>query len=128
MTTKEQVKRERERHHKALAALAASLGVNNPDGLKLWKKLFIIEYRIHKVCEDYCNGLIDEDRMDKECGMAEVEVIKVFGCLPPHFVVNRDPRGYALKLSSDDNGNQAPTEFELVQDWGRNQILAPTID
>lgn len=132
MKVSEQVKQERERHHAALAALAASLGgadKNNIDGLKIWRKLYRVEQYAHRACTDYCEGTIGDDGIDKICDRATDEVKRIFGgVLPPQFHVNRDPRGYALKLLSSDNGCEPATKFDLHQDWGRNQILAPTIE
>ena len=124
------VNRERAAHHAALEQLAASINPSNvASGLNLWRKLRRIELRAHKAAEDYCNGEINLEGMDSEACLAEREVRKVFGgYLPPKFHVNRDPRGYALKLLASDDGSEPATGFALHQDWGRNQILAPEIN
>lgn len=129
MTTTSEVIRARERHHKALEALAKSIDPKSTaDGLNLWRRLNRVERMARKASEDYCNGVIGIADMDYKAALAEAQVINIFGGLPKGFHVNRDPRGYALKLSSNDNGTEAATPFALEQDWGRNQILAPTIE
>lgn len=132
MKTTDRVKQQRERHHNALAQLAASLGwadKSKIDGLSLWRKLARVERKIHAACEDYCNGTLGEEGMDKACDRATDEVKRIFGgMLPPKFHINRDPRGHALELMANDSGTIPATKFELEQDWGRNQILAPEIN
>ncbi len=131
MTKTQSVKRVREVHHAALAALAASLGGAHKDGingLALWRKLHRIEVQITKATTAYCNGEMGEVGIDQACDRAIDAVRRAFGgVLPPKFHINRDPRGYALKLESNDDGTIA-TQFHLHRDWGNNQILAPTID
>lgn len=129
MKATEQVISERKRHHAALEQLARSLGVTDKTGLQLWRKLRPIEYQTRRAAEQYCNGEIDADEMDKASDIATMGVSRVFGNkTPPRFHVNRDPRGYALKLLSNDSGTETATPFALHTDWGRNQILAPDID
>lgn len=130
MTKQELVKREREQHHAALEQLAKSINPKiQASGLQLWRKLNQLEILAHAATTAYCNGEIDGEQMDTACESFQIAVAKVFGgTLPPRFHVNRDPRGYALKLLSSDDGSEPATEFALYQDWGRNQILAPTID
>lgn len=119
----------RKRHHEALEQLARSLAPGKwYSGLSLWRKLNRIEQRARRAAEDYCNGTIGEAGMDKMTEECTDAVKRVFGTLPPHFHINRDPRGYALKLLSNDNGTETATPFALETDWGRNQILAPTIE
>jgi len=129
MKATEQTIRERKNHHAALVALAESLGRTGKTGLQLWRQLRRIENAARRAMEDYCNGTLSEAGADKACDQAESAVKRIFGgTLPPRFHVNRDPRGYALKLLSNDNGSEAATRFALHSDWGRNQILAPEID
>lgn len=117
----------RKRHHDALKALAASLGVY-AEGLDLWRKLHRIEVKAHRATTAYCNGEMGEAGIDLECERATDAVRRVFGGkLPPGFHINRDPRGHALKLMASDDGCVSATPFALESDWGRNQILAPEI-
>ena len=129
MNTETNVLQARARHHRALEALAKNLNPKQKrGGLALWRALRRIEEPVHKAAEDYCNGIIDRDAMDRASERATGQVQRLFGVLPPRFHVNRDPRGHALKLLSNDNGTEAATPFALEQDWGRNQILAPEIN
>jgi len=129
MRTESTVRDQRLRHHAALEALAKSIDPRSTqDGLTIWRRLRRVEAKARKAAEDYCNGTITMEQMNRIAGLAQTEVSKIFGGLPPGFHINRDPRGYALKLASNDNGTEAATPFALEQDWGRNQILAPEIN
>lgn len=130
MTKTESVKREREAHHAALEQLAKSINPKiQESGFRIWQRLNQLERVAHAATTDYCNGVIDMQQLDKTCDFVTRGVERLFaGELPPRFHINRDPRGYALKLDASDDGSTPATEFALHQDWGRNQILAPTID
>lgn len=128
MTKTESIKREREQHHSALESLARNINPKSAtSGLALWRKLHRIETTTRRAAEQYCNGEIDLDQWQSVSAIATSQVEKIFGMLPTGFFVNGDPRGYALKLASTDDGEMA-TPFQLHRDWGNNQILAPTID
>lgn len=123
-TTKEHIERARQKHHDALLALASltsglSLTVS---GLSLWRKLRRLEAEATAITTALCNGAINQELAELQFEQIEAKVAKVFGKLPAGFFINRDPRGYALKLEP----GSAP--FPLHEDWGRYQILAPTID
>ncbi len=129
MTKIQSIKREREQHHKALEQLARSI---NPKshirGLDLWRKLHRVETTARYAATAYCNGSIDIAQWESISAIASSQVEKIFGMLPTGFFVNGDPRGYALKLASNDATGDFATPFALHRDWGNNQILAPTID
>ena len=129
-TTKQQrIETERNRHNAALLALALSINpANKFSGLQLWRKLRRVETKAARLALELCNWRQSDDASEAEFEKLENQVAAIFGGnLPPKFYINRDPRGYALKLDSGD-GTAAATPFELHQDWGRNQILAPEIN
>lgn len=129
MNKTESIKLERARHHNALEALARNINPKSTQsGLAIYRKLHRIETVARRSAEQYCNGEIDLEQWQSVVAIATNQVESVFGMLPTGFFVNGDPRGYALKLESDDDTGKTATPFELYQDWGRNQILAPTID
>lgn len=89
--------------------------------LLLAKALHRMETKVHRLAEQYCNGEIDEmpDYEDKLKKLliyhgATENIDTVF--------INQDPRGYALKIKSKDEGND--NEF-YYRDWGGYGILAP---
>ncbi len=84
--------------------------------IELSKKLFRLENRMHKACEDYCNGNISETELDKIETNVLSQVKKILSTLDNIFV-NQDPRGYSLKIES-------PNNF-YMRDWGGYGILAP---
>ena len=130
MKTTQATIQSRQRHHAALEQLARHINpVLDKSGLQLWRQLRRVELQATQATTAACNGEISQDDLDAACTKAEFAVRKSFGgCLPPKFQINRDPRGYALKLASSDDGSEVATPFALHQDWGRNQILAPEIN
>lgn len=121
MSTAAHVTRQRETHHEALRAMVR--GTGKPTGLEVWRKLRRIEARASNYATRLCDGPeiseADQDRIEREITDA---VRNVFGYLPQGFFVNRDPRGYALKLQP------GSVPYALHEDWGRYQILAPEIN
>lgn len=135
MNKRTQIEAERQRHNSALKELADSITPKNKlSGLQLWRRLRRLEVRAHNAATAQCNGesyggqpYRDEAEWEAFKDGIRADVAKVFGGnLPPRFFINGDPRGYALKLDGGD-GTKPATSFALVQDWGRNQILAPDI-
>src|SRR5690242_9744126 len=115
--------RAREQHHEALRQMLPMNKRGPGSGLQAWRKLRQIEQRANAFALQLCNGPelteAEQDAITEEITKA---VAAVFGGkVPPGFFVNRDPRGYALKL------HPASVPFALHEDWGRYQILAPEI-
>ena len=127
---KDRAARMRARHHNALEKLARIINPNaSKTGVQLWRALNRVEKKAHRAATAYCNGEICCEDFHAAQGNAAASVEKIFGRLPNRFVVNSDPRGYALKLESDDtSGNLAFPQLELERDWGNNQILAPEVN
>lgn len=121
MNTKPHIERSRQEHHKALEALST----NGTAGLQLWRKLRRIEGEATRATTAYCNGEITTDQCDAACRKALCAVVKVLGNHPKGLWVNRDPRGYALKLDPD-KGAVIPAGMH--KDWGGYGILAPEIN
>lgn len=99
------------------------------DNITLCKKLRRLEAKAHKLAEDYCNGVIDFEAQD--IGEADIakKVAKILGdkvckdgIATYPLVMNRDPRGYALKI--DDEWLRS-TNYQIERDWGGYGILAP---
>lgn len=87
--------------------------------VSLCKKLITIEKKLSRLFTDYCNtGEINESKVIKA-------VNKVHDLLPGiggNLVINRDPRGHALKISED-----KAKELNFEADWGGYGILAPDL-
>lgn len=130
----------RKAHHRALSSLHAS-PLNSQEeheqrGMKMWRKLRCIEAVAHDATTAQCNGErygSQPYREDDETGNSPLDVFfdgiradvaKVFGgTLPVGFMINHDPRGYALKLDPDKT--TVPAGMET--DWGGYGILAADI-
>jgi hypothetical protein len=121
MATKAQRMAERiTRHGQQLQAI---FGVDNPD--KVCRKLRQIEVKVSRATVAYCNGEIDEADCDAACDQAYEAVCALLGDRARECVmINRDPRGYALKI--DDNYMRAH-RLELYRDFGGYGILAPDL-
>jgi len=120
----EHVQRWRENHHAALATLAT----NGKSGKQLWQALTRIERDAHSYAERLCSGRfveMTEAQQDRTERDILERVTKVFGALPVGFQLNRDPRGYALKLDPD-AGAVIPSGMH--KDWGGYGILAAVIE
>jgi len=93
------------------------------DPVKLCKSLRRYEAKAERVTLALCNGDIEEAEGDSQLDNLHN---KVGALLKPSqarpFFINRDPRGYALKIHSEDSKIQ---EFDLYRDFGGYGILAP---
>lgn len=121
MKTPEQVQRWRDNHHRALESLAT----NGKSGLSLWRALLRIERKAHGYATALCIRDISEAEQNRVEREIRESVRKAFGCIPAGFHLNRDPRGYALKIDPD-NGANIPEGMR--KDWGGYGILAAEID
>lgn len=92
-------------------------GLENQDAIKLCKKLFTLENKGNKLCEDYCNGYIDLEDFEIEKEKIIAEVAKIL--LLDKLYFNSDPRGYFLKIK-----DEYSKEF-YYHDLGGYGIIAP---
>jgi hypothetical protein len=95
------------------------------DPVKLCKSLRQYERKISAITLALCNGEIDQEEADKDLDRLYIKVDMILLSEPQErvaFFINRDPRGYALKIDSEDSRIQ---EFDLYRDWGGYGILAP---
>lgn len=101
------------------------------DPVKLCKKLRRIEVRANKRAEAACSYPCKWNRDEGEAmdaaeaqDFAEIDKLLSWVDSGVPVIINRDPRGYALKI--DDvwmRNNQA----ELARDWGGYGLIAPEI-
>jgi len=101
------------------------------DPVALCKKLRRIEVAISRPILEYCNGEngMTCEKLDVQTQKAMERVQKLLfadGVISEERIcglhVNRDPRGYALKLSSEWAAGKA-----IYTDWGGYGILAPDL-
>lgn len=122
MKTPDRIQRQRDNHHKALEAIAT----NGKPGKSLWRALLRIEREASahaaRLCEAHNLTEEQQERIDEQF---TERVAKALGTLPAGFMVNHDPRGYALKLDPDQG---ATIPEGMSRDWGGYGILAPTIN
>ena len=104
------------RHGRQLLAIFPDSAQADP--VKLCKRLRQHERSAKRAAVRYCNGEIDMARADMEF---EIVLDRVKALLGSDRVwINRDPRGYALKIDLRDGE-------ELHRDWGGYGIIAPDL-
>lgn len=100
---------------------------SNVDMIPVCKKLFSLENKANRLMVDYCNGLTDTDTVDYATEKIYNTVLKILSLshgspLARAIIINRDPRGYALKINDDFMRSKSTI---LYCDWGGYGILAP---
>ena len=130
---------ERVKHVRELAKLyKETTGKACPDVARLFRSLRRLECKASRITTDLCNGFKNPlAQINAEKQLSETipnSVKRLFGGrLPNNFRINYDPRGYALKLMPPENERglidkeKPASRFDLLSDWGSNQILAPDI-
>lgn len=71
-----------------------------------------------------CNFGDDDGRIDKKFEKIEMKVMAIFDGKLEGFFINRDPRGYALKID-DEIMKTKYADVPLEKDWGGYGILSP---
>lgn len=89
--------------------------------IELCKKLRRIELAQHRAATQWCNGDINENHYGMLTSRTKAQLKKILGDSIP-IMLNGDPRGYALKLSTE---IMEAKSLVLHKDWGGYGILAP---
>lgn len=94
------------------------------DPVTLCRKLRRIEAQAGKVMLDYCNGSIDLEQVDPytEKTLDKLDKLLNFRAQNVPVFINRDPRGYALKIESE-----YARDVRIHRDWGGYGIIAPDL-
>lgn len=133
------------RHGETLLRAFPNATEKNP--VALCKKLRRIETSLTKPLTDSCNGTFEDDeagtKLDAICDKAKSKVVCLLTSgngieeIRKIVLVNRDPRGFALKLSSEwtTTYNEAVTSsargtlhLRIYSDWGGYGIIAPDLN
>ncbi len=118
MTKKEKMYQRIEKHGRDLLEV---FGLDC-EPVQLCKRLRRLELKANRICCDLCNGDIDQDDADKQLEAIEKSLIKIIGKENAGKVfINRDPRGYALKMTEDESKKHRAVH----RDFGGYVILAP---
>lgn len=113
------VSEQQARHLTILVAIGAV--TSNP-----LRTLTRLDRKAHVYNEQWCNGDITEEIYEDAITIITTGVERVFGGkLPDGFVLNRDPRGYALKLDDTYIRNAEGPVKDIFRDFGGYGILAP---
>jgi hypothetical protein len=93
-----------------------------------FNQLTNIEHKATKLGEDCCNWLSMESPQfnlrEKEI-YNDLQILFYPKHLPKGFFINHDPRGYALKIRTEDNEKGDGTRVISYTDWGGYGILVP---
>jgi len=94
------------------------------NGKSIYSQLLRLEGRGGRLAEAMCNRPVTQDEIDRNENAIRNGVIRALGGIPKGFFINKDPRGYCLKI--DDLGKHYPT-IQIHTDFGGYGILAPEI-
>lgn len=101
------------------------------DPVKLCKALRRVEVAISGPLLRACNTG-DDEHLDKQCDAAMAKTIKLLGLTVRQAIacglfINRDPRGYAIKLSDSWVRKQRDNGRTIHTDFGGYGIIAPDL-
>jgi hypothetical protein len=114
------------RHYQALQRLYDLCGGGKSNGRAISSRLLSLEHTATRFTTMLCNGEGDESNNEQQLTAIEKRVNAIFNNNLKGFLINRDPRGYALKI--DDAILKANySECNLHRDMGGYGILAPEI-
>lgn len=124
MTTKQL---ESIRQH-GLNLLAIYPEATEKDPVALCKKLRKLEAKAHRLTEELCGSITNARAaaadVELDWILARVEPLLGNG---PAVMLNRDPRGYALKIDDATTRELMDAGKPIHRDWGGYGILAPEI-
>jgi hypothetical protein len=128
MNTKKQRQAEQIKAH-GENLLAIFPNATEKDPVTLCKKLRRLETKARRITTDYCNGDFDAgengEKLDAALDPILANVNAILGNTgknPVPVFVNRDPRGYALKIDDVWMHNK---QARIYSDWGGYGIIAP---
>ena len=124
MTKHERMMERIQKHGEGLCVIFPERTIHDP--AKLCKALRRLEAKASAITVALCNGPVDIDQAEEDLQAIEYRVNGITGFARsgvPVFI-NRDPRGYALKIESEWAQANAP---RLHRDWGGYGILAPDL-
>ena len=99
------------------------------DPLKLCRKLHRIEREAHRYAERLCTEDVSEAEQDAKEESIMRRVLALLGdpekkrSATRAVFLNRDPRGYALKIDSE-----IARDLDIPKDWGGYGLLAPELE
>lgn len=126
MTTKERLHARIVTHGQQLLAIFP--GATERDPVKLCKALRRLEAKAAAIALRLCNGPEfpgGHDQVDSLCDAILGKANALLGNESVPVFINRDPRGYTLKISDI---WMRCFNLKLTTDWGGYGILAPEID
>ena len=92
------------------------------DNVALCKKLFRLENRAHRYAVRYCNGHIDHDHYESASSIIAEKVSSILGTDKSNIFINGDPRGYAIKFTTEFTNDNIDN---MWRDMGGYGIVAP---
>lgn len=93
----------------------------------IYEELKKIEKKAYALMLRYCNGYTSIQSVDRMTEKYIKEIETLFGGKIEGLKINRDPRGYILKIESDVQRKLRDNGINLQSDWGGFGLLAPKI-
>ena len=119
-------------HYATCEKLAIALGMpsSKADGRKISIALWKLEQSGQRMALALCNdSSYTYEKADMITDLIKYRIGLLLGKIPPGFFVNRDPRGYALKIDPENKlGALLIADAGLQTDWGGYGILSPEIN
>ncbi len=104
--------------------LAIFPNATEQDPIQLCKKLRRLEVKGNQAACDLCNIPDYQDKADKIFAEVEGKLRTLLGNSPAPIIINRDPRGYCLKIESE---YVQAHDINIHRDMGGYGIIAPEI-
>jgi len=95
----------------------------------IYKKLHRIEARMNRIFTNECNGVSQPTEAQEK--KRNQRVLKQLNDMLPGLktiFLNGDPRGYSLKISSEEAKELRDKGINIYTDWGGYGILCPDFD
>lgn len=120
-------RRDRERH---IATLAKMYNLNGAQAEELFNSLRRLECKLHRLMETACNReLTSKEEKDLERLKQRATLLTAVSASPhtplPGLMFNTDPRGYCIKIKTEQAAALRSIGVNIHTDWGGYGILAP---
>jgi hypothetical protein len=127
MTKQQRREKQLNKHYEIMQNLARFHG-SNLDGKYITTKLLQLEKNASIAALNWCNGVFTQENYEDATVTIKPKAQALFNNKLEGFFINSDPRGYALKITSEQTQILREKGIILHTDWGGYGILSPDID
>lgn len=98
------------------------------NGKSIRSVLVRLENAIYKLCISQCNDTdFNTSKLDRSIDLAKQKIGAMFPDIAIDLYINKDPRGYTLKIDDEAMRSGKYDLVKLDRDWGGYGILSPQI-